>query len=64
MGMALQEAQEALDALAVANPTDYKEIERLQNRVWLGRNFEAFVEELIDKGKNAVEAWNQQKNRE
>lgn len=59
IGMANQEAEKALEALATVNPTDVKAIERLQNRVWLGRQFEEFVKELITEGDNALATWKQ-----
>ena len=59
IGMAEQEAQKALEALAKANPTDVQVIERLQNRVALGRQFQQFLDELVQEGENALATWRQ-----
>ena len=62
IGMANQEADLALAALATVKPTDVQAIERLQNRVWLGRHFEEFVDELLTSGENALALWSQKNN--
>jgi hypothetical protein len=59
IGMANQEAEVALEALSKVNPTDVQAIERLQNRIWLARHFEAFVRELMQEGDNALARWRQ-----
>lgn len=58
-GMALQESQLAMEALATVNPTDVQAIERLQNRVALGKQFPAFIDELIERGNQALLEWKQ-----
>jgi ABC-type Zn2+ transport system substrate-binding protein/surface adhesin len=60
IGMANQEADAALQQLADVDPDDAKAVRKLQNRVWLGRQFEAFVQELITEGNNALATWRQQ----
>ena len=59
IGMAEHESQLAMEALATVNPTDVPAIERLQNRVALGRQFGAFIEELINRGDQALMEWKQ-----
>lgn len=59
VGMAEHESQLAMEALATVNPTDVNAIERLQNRVALGRQFPAFLQELITRGDQALMEWKQ-----
>lgn len=59
VGMAEHESQLAMEALASVNPTDVPAIERLQNRVALGRQFGEFLKELIQEGENALATWRQ-----
>jgi hypothetical protein len=54
LGMAEQESMKALEDLALHDCEDAKGIERLQNRVALGRMLGAYIEELITNGDNAI----------
>ena len=56
-GMAQQEVMLAQEALETVDPENMLEIRRLQNRAWLGRSFEGFVRELIDRGRQATEIY-------
>lgn len=60
VGMALQEVQAAQEALETVNPTDVLAIERLQNQAKLGRQFEQWLKELVQRGENALVTWRQQ----
>lgn len=57
IGMARQEAEAAKERLASVDPEDKKQITQLQNQVWLGRQFEAWLAELITKGNEALEVF-------
>lgn len=57
LGIAKQEAQEALEKLAETLPTDIEGIMELQGAVKMCRAFEQWLIELISKGENAVEIW-------
>jgi len=53
VGMAQQERRIAMESLETVNPTDVPEIERLQRLAWNGRQFEQWIKELIERGKQA-----------
>jgi hypothetical protein len=55
-GMAQQEVRLAYESLGKVDPEDSKTIRALQNKVWLGEQFEGWIRELIDNGRNALEA--------
>lgn len=55
-GCAELEEKEAFEALANADPSEYKQIVMLQNRVWRARAFMGWLQELIVAGKQAVSA--------
>ncbi len=55
-GCAEQEEKEALDALANADASEYKQIVMLQNRVWRARAFMGWLQELVVAGKQAASA--------
>lgn len=62
IGMARQETDAAIFALETVDPENTIEIRRLQNRAWLGRSFEGFVLELIERGRNAVNIYAKEKS--
>ena len=55
-GCAAQEEQEAFEALANADASEYKQIVMLQNRVWRARAFMGWLQELVVAGKQAASA--------
>lgn len=57
LGMAKQDAQVAMEALAVADASDSKKILVLQNAVYLANTFEQWLNELFSKGENALAAF-------
>ena len=57
LGMAHQEIAEAHDALEMVSPVDIVKITELQNKAKLGRMFEQWLIELIDKGNSALEIY-------
>lgn len=60
LGMAEQEIRAAQEALEVIDPTKTEEIRALQNQAKVARNFEVWLNELVEKGKNAMTVWRQQ----
>ena len=61
IGMAQQDVKEAEEGLKLVDPEDKKLIVALQNKAWLGGNFEAYIRELISKGRIATTIYAQQK---
>ena len=61
VGMAQQDAEEAREALATVDPTDIPNIRRLQNQALLGRRFEQYLAELVQRGNNALAIFKQQR---
>jgi hypothetical protein len=57
IGMAQQEVALAQEALERVNPTDTDKIRGLQTQAKLGRYFEQWLLELLDKGENALEVY-------
>lgn len=57
LGMAQQEVALAQEALETVVPTDVEKIRTLQNQAKLGRQFEQWLLELLDKGESALEVW-------
>lgn len=57
LGMAQQETGFAQIALETISPTDTEGIRALQNQAKLGRMFEEWLDELIDKGESALEVF-------
>jgi O-methyltransferase involved in polyketide biosynthesis len=47
------ELDEAQQLLIEVDPTDTKEITRLQNQAWRARNFDSWLAEAIQEGWNA-----------
>ena len=64
LGMAEQEAEDARLGLETVDPDNKKEITKLQNQAALGRMFKQWLEELIEKGNNAIEIYRHEKRRE
>ena len=61
IGMAQQDVKEAEQGLKLVDPEDKKTIVALQNKAWLGGNFESYIHELISKGRIATALYAQQK---
>ena len=60
LGLARQETGLAQIALETVAPTDIYKITTLQNQAWLGRKFEEWLFELVDKGESAMNVFRQQ----
>ena len=61
LGMAEQESEVARIGLETVDPSNLKEITRLQNQAALGRMFKQWLEELIEKGNVALEIYRHDK---
>lgn len=57
LGMAQQEVARAQEELETVDPSDTKKVVALQNQAKNGRNFEAWLAELISKGEQALIVW-------
>lgn len=57
LGMAKQEIAEAQAELETVKPSDTEKITTLQNKAKLGRMFNQWLVELIDRGNNALEIY-------
>lgn len=57
IGMAHQEIAEAQLGLETVSPNDLEKITELQNKAKLGRMFEQWLVELIDRGNSALEVF-------
>ena len=57
LGMAKQEVALAQEALETVSPLDSESIMELQQRAKLYRNFEQWLNELLDKGQTALEVF-------
>lgn len=60
LGMAQQEIMAAQEELETVDPDDSKAIQAIQNKAKLGRMFNQWLYELIDKGNAAMEVFTQQ----
>ena len=60
LGMAQQEVAMAQEALEKVDPVKVLEITKLQNHARVGRWFEQWLYELLDKGESALEVFKQQ----
>ena len=60
-GVAEQEIQEAILELEDADPEDKKKIREIQNKIWRARNFTGWLNELVQRGEEALRAFQQQK---
>jgi hypothetical protein len=54
LGIADQEAQDALAQLKSAQPTDTEKIRSLQNIIWRSEQFKGWLADLIDRGVQAL----------
>lgn len=57
LGMAMQETKSAEEELAETDPMDTKKLMALQNQARLGKRFEGWLLELINKGEEALTVW-------
>lgn len=57
LGMALQETRAAEEELGEIDPLDTKKLMALQNQARLGRRFDGWLMELINKGEEALTMW-------
>lgn len=57
LGMAQQQVAAAQEELETVDPSDTKKVVTLQNQAKNGRNFEAWLAELISKGEQALIVW-------
>lgn len=62
LGMAQQEVELAQEALERVSPTDVEAIRSLQNKALMGRQFEQWLMELLDKGNNAMTVFKHQQS--
>lgn len=60
LGMAEQDLLLAQEALELVDPTNVEDIRKLQNKAQLARNFQSWLDELIDRGTGAMVSWKQQ----
>lgn len=59
VGMAMQEVEGAQEALERIDPTDTVGINRLQLQARMGRNFKAWLVELVTEGDSAISIFQQ-----
>jgi hypothetical protein len=59
-GCAEQDVQEALLDLEDADPEDHKKIRDIQNKIWRARNFPVWLNELVQRGEEALRVYQQQ----
>ena len=64
VGIAKQEYQLAIEAIAETDPFDAKAIQKLQNQAQLYKHFREWLAELVDKGIAAREIFMQQERTE
>lgn len=57
IGAAEQDVSAALEGLEVVDANDAKAIIALQNKIWLGRTFKSWLDELVSRGDAALEVW-------
>lgn len=62
LGMAQQEVMLAQEKLEIVSPTDVEAIRVLQNQAQLGRQFEQWLLELLDKGESALAVFKQERD--
>lgn len=60
IGMAMQEVEAAQEALERVEPANVTEINRLQMQAKMGRNFKAWLVELVTEGNSAISIYQQQ----
>ena len=59
IGMAMQEVEAAQQGLETVNPADTMAINRLQLQAKMGRNFKAWLVELMTEGESAISVYSQ-----
>ena len=60
LGMAQQEIALAQEALERVDPANAEAVRKLQNQAQLGRQFEKWLLELVDRGDTAIKVFKQQ----
>ncbi len=60
LGMAEQDLKASIIAFDQADITDHKAIAKIQQDVRVARRFDAYLIELITKGREALQAWKAQ----
>lgn len=60
-GIAEQEVKKAILEFEEADLTDEKKVRDLQNRIWRASRFTGWLEELVERGEEALRALQQQK---
>jgi len=60
-GMAEQEVKAALLEFEEVDPTQKEKVRDLQNRIWRANRFTGWLEELVERGDEALRAFQQQK---
>ena len=63
-GIAEQEIKKATLDFEEADLTDEKKIRDLQNRIWRASRFTGWLEELVERGEEALRSLEQQKRQE
>lgn len=59
LGMAEQEVLAAQEQLGTISPVDEKGITALQNKIFRAKSFEAWLQELLADGENALSVFRQ-----
>lgn len=60
-GIAEQEVKKAIIEFEEVDLTDEKKVRDLQNRIWRASRFTGWLEELVERGEEALRALQQQK---
>jgi len=63
-GIAEQEVKKAILEFEEVDLTDEKKVRDLQNRIWRASRFTGWLEELVERGEEALRAIQQQKQQE
>lgn len=61
VGLAQQEVDSAIDELQRVSPKDTEKIIELQLKIRFGRNFEAWLKDLVEDGDNAIAIFQQER---
>lgn len=61
LGCAEQDAKLASEGLEDVDPKAEDKIRDLQNRIWRARSFEGWLNELVQRGEDALRVYQQQK---
>jgi hypothetical protein len=59
-GVAEQDIQEAILELEDVDSRDDKKVRDIQNKIWRARNFVGYLEELVQRGEEALRVYQQQ----